>query len=296
MTLIQWKSICCTSLLMFLLSLSATPSRAAHLARPQEDKPRILCWILSLDTPENNKKSQAVQDTWAPRCDRFLVIKNGTQFSEQGHTLTLPIKQESRAQLWHKVIKTFEHVYANYLSQYDWFMKADDDTYVVVETLRKLLQKHRPEEPVYFGHKFKKFVRQGYMSGGSGYVLSREALRRLVELGFNKGLTQCHMESGQVEDVHMGQCLEAVSVKAGDSRDSRNRETFLPLAPQLFFDSNMTKRVPWFAQYSYYYSPNGHKTRTISNEPIAFHYMSPSQMRYTDFLLYQVKQLGGSAR
>ena len=38
------------------------------------------------------------------------------------------------------------------------------------------------EEPVYFGCKFKPFTKQGYMSGGAGYILSKEALKKFVSL------------------------------------------------------------------------------------------------------------------
>lgn len=47
-------------------------------------------------------------------------------------------------------------------------MKTDDDTYVVVENLRYMLQSQKSNDPIYFGYKFKPIVKQGYMSGGAG--------------------------------------------------------------------------------------------------------------------------------
>ena len=61
--------------------------------------------------------------------------------------------------------------------------QADDDTYVIVENLRYFLSGENTSEPIFFGHHFKTIVKQGYYSGGGGYVLSKEALKRFGEKG-----------------------------------------------------------------------------------------------------------------
>ena len=53
------------------------------------------------------------------------------------------------------------------------------------------------------------------MSGGAGYVLSQEALRRFVEAGLND--TSCRQDDDGAEDVEMGKCLQNLNVTSGDS-------------------------------------------------------------------------------
>ena len=52
-----------------------------------------------------------------------------------------------------------------------------------MENLRAFLGQHNTEDPLQFGCKLKYIEPRGFMSGGAGYVLSKEALRRLVNVG-----------------------------------------------------------------------------------------------------------------
>ena len=60
---------------------------------------------------------------------------------------------------------------------------------------------------------------QLFMSGGAGYVLSKEAVRR-----FREGQeTSCRPGNSGPEDVEMSRCLQRLGVSFIDTRDSQGR-------------------------------------------------------------------------
>lgn len=193
-------------------------------------------------------KARHVKATWGKRCNTLLFMSSQAESSLPA--IGLPVS-EGRNNLWGKTKEAFKYVFHHHMDSADWFMKADDDTYVVVENLRKLLQEHDPNEPIYFGRRFKPYVKQGYMSGGAGYVLSKAAVRKFVKEAIEDG-RRCRRDDGGAEDLEMGQCLQNVGVRAVDSRDLLGRETFHPFVPEHHLIPGLVPKDNWYWEYNFY--------------------------------------------
>lgn len=157
--------------------VTKSPDLNTTLADKLYDEVKILCWILT--GPANHeKKAIHVKNTWGSRCNK-LIFMSTKEDTELG-AVKLPVG-EGRGNLWNKTREAFKYIYEHHLDEYDWFLKADDDTlvteliliriqatsilaisyrYVIVENLRLFLYPMSAEAPVYFGCKFKPHVRQ----------------------------------------------------------------------------------------------------------------------------------------
>uniref|UniRef100_A0A2C9JVT7 N-acetylgalactosaminide beta-1,3-galactosyltransferase n=1 Tax=Biomphalaria glabrata TaxID=6526 RepID=A0A2C9JVT7_BIOGL len=86
-------------------------------------------------------------------------------------------------------------------------------------------------------------------SGGGGYVLSKEALRRLAEKGNDSNT--CRQDGG-AEDAELGHCMQKLGVKTANSTDALGRSRFHCFDPE-------THLFGGYPDWYYQYDANGAK-------------------------------------
>jgi hypothetical protein len=137
--------------------------------------PTIFCMIL---THSGNLKTRAraVENAWAKKCDKYkfiavipnewinksnLIISNATIFNKgfelvyenMSYLQPMGYIQDRYNKLTDKMFQTFKYVYKHY-NDYDFYLKADDDTFVFVDNLRKFLSDKNRTSPVTYGWDF----------------------------------------------------------------------------------------------------------------------------------------------
>ncbi|KAK7482749.1 hypothetical protein BaRGS_00026047 [Batillaria attramentaria] len=241
---------------------------------------RVLCWIMT--SPTNlDTKAVHIRNTWGKRCTKLLFMSS--KWNSTFPAIGLNVS-EGRQHLTAKTMEAFRYVYKHHLNDADWFMKADDDTYVIMENLRYFLSSYNTEKPVYFGHVFKIVTKQGYASGGAGYILSKEALRRLATKGHNTSI--CRQDGG-AEDAEVGKCFYGLGVKLLPTADRLGRTRFHCLRP---WDHIMGAYDKWF----YKYDANGARggIDSLSDYAVSFHYISPPRLYEMEYFVYHLRPFG----
>eukprot|EP00730_Choanoeca_flexa_P012081 TRINITY_DN318_c0_g1_i1.p1 TRINITY_DN318_c0_g1~~TRINITY_DN318_c0_g1_i1.p1 ORF type:complete len:563 (+),score=110.18 TRINITY_DN318_c0_g1_i1:129-1817(+) len=223
--------------------------------RIRNTAPRIVCWIMT--HYGNRQKAIAVNNTWGRRCTHLMFMSSTPDPALPIVLMDIGGKQDSRSMLRTKSKQGWLHVYNNYLDKGDFFLKGDDDSYVVMENLKAFLQTKDPNAPEHYGRLFHYGGRDKplYYSGGSTIILTHEAMKRLGEGTKSRGdAIWPKPDTGQAEDLRISQVLDFVGVKTADTRTKDGKHQFLALGVNnernLKEPADRSTAKLWFWKYS----------------------------------------------
>ena len=241
---------------------------------------RIFC-LISTTKPRHGERAIPVLKTWAKRCDGVLFASD---FKDQYLPSEAFYNKTGREYVSFKIFTAWKYVYYRYIKNdqasqdFQWFIKADDDTFVVVENLRKVLSKMDHTKPHYMGRPLSKNKTIYHKRYGSGSIeiLSAQALKMLVTKSMpNQDL--CPLPQFKAnEDAFLGFCLNSVGITLQNGRDHNNRERFLiyeiwKLALNVTLEDG---------------------ANNFALDAISFHYMEAGKMLAMEFLVHHLKPLG----
>jgi glycoprotein-N-acetylgalactosamine 3-beta-galactosyltransferase len=211
-----------------------------HSRDTRTKSPRVLCWLLT--DPKVYNKTFFVRDTWTKQCDKVLFFSSHSDPTLPAIGLGVPPDKDHISR---KAKLAWSYIYTHHFDDAEFFVKADPDTYVLVNNLRRYLSTRDSEAPEFYGRRFfLKTQNVTYVSGGSGEVLTRHCLRQLVTVAFT--LSPDCMPDGRGEDFKLAYCLSRVGCRPIDTRDEEGRETFMVFRPDFHFIGNYPD---WFYDF-----------------------------------------------
>jgi len=260
------------------------------VARPQVG-PRILCFVFTYH--KKHHVAAIVKRTWGGRCDHLLFVSDRDD-DELGAS-RLPADgpvNHSHTDCGIKMQAAISKLSLELLDEFDWFFRADEDTYVIVENLRAFLSsptvtRFDPHQvPLFVGHTFRPFPEVPnlrYTSGGSGTAFSRAAVALLYK-------TRHEWDDDPVDDLAVGRALSQHGVAPLISHDIQGRNRFH------VFNPNTVARVHFYPldSWLHVYDATVAKAAGIANccnpNSITFHYMTPEMIIAADHMLYTCRK------
>ena len=137
-----------------------------------KSSPKLFCFILTNPTYFSNR-TKTIYNTWAKKCDTFKFISlipdiylNKTYNINDSIEVDYPFPllkpkgftNDVYKKLTDKIYLTLIELYTRY-DNYDWYLKADDDTFVFVENLRDFIYGKPLHEPIMYGYRLKTWLR-----------------------------------------------------------------------------------------------------------------------------------------
>lgn len=252
----------------------------------------VLCMVLT--TEENIlTRGKAVYETYGSQCDelvfacnclkilavRSLMIKEEMNipvdlevYKQVVHYPILHVDViESREKMGEKVLEVLSRSYSVFWNVSSWFFLLDDDAFVFMDNLYKFIETKNTDEPFMYGFHFRhRPLPAGHIAGGSGILLTKESMKRLVDK-INKN--ECNEYIDTFGDVTIGGCGYSCNIQIGNSTDQFGRPKFHFHDP----DTHFYGPIP---EYLFYFGVHNRKIgkECCSIDTISFHYVKIEKM------------------
>jgi hypothetical protein len=285
-----------------------------QVAKPlPNNPPKILCFIMT-HSGNHATRIQSVLNTWGRKCTKLVLASNTTDASIVGADVVQMQSKATWKHLWSKLQETLVYISTHYREEYDWFLKIDDDTYLIFENLQAYLESLPPstkEQPLLLGrlfgltlpllngalksdHKFFQRLKKKYTldpsnftfvfpSGGAGYVMTRAYLQVLVD-SFKEDTV---LQGTPPEDVALAATtFYSHQVQPQGTRDEFGRQRFHFNTPaDMYHAENM---APWVSRRHNATGGIVEGSECCSSNSVTFHYIdrTPGLMEYIHHQLY----------
>lgn len=125
------------------------------LTAAEERSVRVLCWV---NTYHKNHETRlrSIKRTWGRKCDKLLFMSDVEDASIPTVRIMAPPLHETLWQKHREIVRLLVREYS--ADQFDWVFKCDDDTFLIMENLKKYLlspevQALPSSEPTLLGHR-----------------------------------------------------------------------------------------------------------------------------------------------
>jgi len=249
-----------------------------NLAEYLHREVRVLCFMMTWEEPLT-RQADIIMDTWAKRCNKFIFFSNKADPSLPYIKDVVIYKETTN---WSQLKEAITYVYKKHSNDFDWILKVNDNSYVVMENLRHLLYQYDTDWPLIIGQRF---LSQDYMTGV--FTLSRRAMIRLIDEGFpNKEL--CGDEYYHNGDMAISQCCQHLNIIKVDGIDSSGRGQFFQNGPEhALFPERQNDYDKW-----YWHKLNQGLNNCCSDRLVAIQGVYNEDYYYMEYFIYKVHAFG----
>ena len=261
---------------------------------------RVLCWMPVLRN--NDIQLIRILMTYGKYCDKFYFISKNEN-PDIVHVIGHHYERLTGKDLWNQVHRGWNLVSDLHLSEIEWFVKLDQDSFFIPQNFIHLVHEKKwdSENLAYFGHTIYEQSRRvtdarALMNVGAGYGISRRMLRELTPYFPNNSHSnipkqrRCTDLIRWGEDMKFADCVHTVfpTFIPNSTKDKWNRENFVPYEPNAHMKMSWGDSAPWFWRGK---DPTTTNTgiHTLSSRPVLFHHFKrPHWFYFVEHFLFKV--------